>query len=60
MSDPEPVDIEQQAEGAQHDIAPGDEQLDGSGVLEGIRGYLIGLALAVGLTLCSQIMSMQR
>ena len=53
MSDAEPRYIEQQTEGDQHDIAPGDEQLDGSGVLEGVKGYLIGLCLAVGLTLCS-------
>jgi cytochrome o ubiquinol oxidase operon protein cyoD len=33
--------------------APGDEQLDGSGVAQGIVGYLIGLALAGGLTAAS-------
>ena len=32
------------------DIAPGDERADGREVAEGIRGYLIGLALAVLLT----------
>ncbi len=53
MSDAEPRNVEQQAEGGVHDIAPGDEQLDGGGVLEGLKGYLIGLSLAVGLTLCS-------
>ncbi len=53
MSDASPRHLEEQTEGDHHDIAPGDEQLDGSGVLEGIEGYLIGLALAVGLTLCS-------
>ena len=53
MTDAAPRHIEQQAEGAQHDIAPGDEQLDGGGGLEGLRRYLIGLSLAVGLTLCS-------
>jgi cytochrome o ubiquinol oxidase operon protein cyoD len=37
----------------QYDIAPGDERLDGSGVAQGIRGYLIGLALAAGLTVAS-------
>jgi len=35
------------------DTAPGDERLDGSGVAQGVRGYLIGLALAVGLTAAS-------
>jgi cytochrome o ubiquinol oxidase operon protein cyoD len=35
------------------DIAPGDERLDGSGVAQGVRGYLIGLALAIGLTAAS-------
>ena len=33
--------------------APGDERLDGSGVAQGVRGYLIGLALAAGLTVAS-------
>ena len=47
---------DQQAEGEQHDIAPGDEQLDGSGVAHGVLGYLIGLALATGLSLCSFLM----
>ena len=56
MSDAEPLHIERQPEGDQHDIAPGDEQLDGSGVLEGVKGYLIGLGLATGLTLCSFIL----
>ena len=51
---------EQQIEGDQHDIAPGDEQLDGSGVLEGVFGYLIGLGLAVGLTLCSFLLPASR
>jgi cytochrome o ubiquinol oxidase operon protein cyoD len=32
------------------DSAPGDERLDGSGVAQGIAGYVIGLALACGLT----------
>ena len=35
------------------DTAPGDERLDGSGVAQGVRGYLIGLALAAGLTVAS-------
>jgi cytochrome o ubiquinol oxidase operon protein cyoD len=32
------------------DSAPGDERLDGSGVAQGIAGYLVGLVMAVGLT----------
>ena len=36
-----------------HDLAPGDEELDGSGVAEGARGYMVGLAFAVGLTALS-------
>jgi cytochrome o ubiquinol oxidase subunit IV len=32
------------------DSAPGDERLDGSGVAQGVVGYLFGLALAGGLT----------
>jgi cytochrome o ubiquinol oxidase operon protein cyoD len=32
------------------DIAPGDERADGSEIAEGIRGYLIGLALSVAAT----------
>ncbi|HUZ13670.1 MAG TPA: cytochrome o ubiquinol oxidase subunit IV [Caulobacteraceae bacterium] len=35
------------------DAAPGDERLDGSGVAQGVRGYLIGLALAAALTAAS-------
>jgi cytochrome o ubiquinol oxidase operon protein cyoD len=35
------------------DTAPGDERLDGSGVAQGVRGYLIGLLLAAGLTAAS-------
>jgi cytochrome o ubiquinol oxidase operon protein cyoD len=35
------------------DSAPGDERLDGSGVAHGIGGYLVGLALAGGLTAAS-------
>ena len=53
MSDASPRHAEQQREGAMHDIAPGDEQLDSGGILEGLKGYVIGLGLAVGLTLCS-------
>jgi cytochrome o ubiquinol oxidase subunit IV len=36
-----------------HDLAPGDELPDGSGVAQGIRGYVVGLAFAVGLTIAS-------
>jgi cytochrome o ubiquinol oxidase subunit IV len=32
------------------DTAPGDERLDGSGVAQGLVGYLVGLVLAGGLT----------
>jgi cytochrome o ubiquinol oxidase subunit IV len=39
--------------GAELDLAPGEERLDGSGVAHGVRGYLIGLALAAGLTAAS-------
>ncbi|HEX4095607.1 MAG TPA: cytochrome o ubiquinol oxidase subunit IV [Caulobacteraceae bacterium] len=35
------------------DIAPGDERLDGSGVAQGTRGYVIGFILALGLTAAS-------
>jgi cytochrome o ubiquinol oxidase operon protein cyoD len=35
------------------DSAPGDERLDGSGVAQGVLGYLLGLALAAGLTAAS-------
>ena len=35
------------------DSAPGDERLDGSGVAQGIGGYLVGLALAGALTAAS-------
>jgi len=35
------------------DLAPGEERLDGSGVAHGVRGYLIGLVLAAGLTAAS-------
>jgi cytochrome o ubiquinol oxidase operon protein cyoD len=40
-------------DGAEAELAPGEERLDGSGVLQGVRGYLIGLALAAGLTAAS-------
>jgi len=32
------------------DSAPGDERLDGTGVAQGVVGYVVGLALAAGLT----------
>ncbi len=35
------------------DTAPGDEHLDGSGVAQGVIGYLVGLALAALLTVGS-------
>jgi cytochrome o ubiquinol oxidase operon protein cyoD len=35
------------------DLAPGDEQLDETGVAQGAQGYLIGLVLAAGLTAAS-------
>ena len=35
------------------DSAPGDERLDGSGVAQGVLGYVLGLALASGLTAAS-------
>ena len=35
------------------DTAPGDERLDGSGVFQGVRGYLTGLVLALALTAAS-------
>ena len=56
MSDASPVNSEQQVEGKIHDIAPGDEQLDHGGVAQGVIGYMVGLALATGLSLCSFLM----
>jgi cytochrome o ubiquinol oxidase operon protein cyoD len=38
------------AAAAETDLAPGEERLDGGGVAAGVRGYLIGLVLAAGLT----------
>ena len=46
-----PAESEQDLAG--EDIAPGDERLDGSDVAQGARGYIIGLALAAGLTAAS-------
>ena len=36
-----------------HEVAPGDERLDGSGIAQGVRGYLVGFLLAAGLTAAS-------
>ena len=46
---------ETQIEAGPHDadLAPGDEALDGAGVAQGAWGYVIGLALALGLTAAS-------
>ncbi len=46
-----PAENEQALSG--EDIAPGDERLDGTGVAQGARGYIIGLLLAAGLTAAS-------
>ncbi|MBV8779302.1 MAG: cytochrome o ubiquinol oxidase subunit IV [Alphaproteobacteria bacterium] len=35
------------------DTAPGDQRLDGSGIAHGVLSYLLGLALAAGLTVAS-------
>jgi cytochrome o ubiquinol oxidase operon protein cyoD len=35
------------------DSAPGDERLDGTGVAQGLAGYVVGFALAAGLTAAS-------
>jgi cytochrome o ubiquinol oxidase operon protein cyoD len=39
------------------DLAPGDERLDGSGIAQGVRGYLVGLLLAALLTAASFYLS---
>ena len=39
------------------DTTPGDERLDGSGVAHGVQGYLLGLLLALGLTIASFYLS---
>ena len=39
------------------DIAPGDERADGREIAEGIRGYLIGLALATLITVVAFFVS---
>ena len=36
-----------------HGTAPGDEPLDAAGVLSGLRGYLVGFAIALGLSAAS-------
>jgi cytochrome o ubiquinol oxidase subunit IV len=42
-----------QASGRGYDVAPGDEREDGGDVAPKIRSYLLGLALAAGLTIAS-------
>lgn len=44
------TEIHREDHPAYGDSAPGDERLDGTGVAQGIGGYLVGLALAGGLT----------
>jgi len=39
------------------DIAPGDERADGTEIVEGIRGYLIGLGLSVAATVVAFYLS---
>ncbi|MBV9077199.1 MAG: cytochrome o ubiquinol oxidase subunit IV [Methylobacteriaceae bacterium] len=39
--------------GGVHDLAPGDEPASGEEVASGVRGYLVGLALAAALTVAS-------
>ena len=43
-------------DGGPDDLAPGDEQLDGSGVAQGILGYVVGLVLAGGLSAAAFIL----
>jgi cytochrome o ubiquinol oxidase operon protein cyoD len=47
--------MSQSSEGGEgwRDSAPGDEQQDGFAVAAGIRGYVVGLVLALGLTAAS-------
>ena len=45
------ADIELHPHG--HDLTPGDQTEAGESIGSGVRGYLLGLALAVGLTLAS-------
>ncbi len=42
-----------QASGRGYDVAPGDERAEGGDVAHKIRSYLLGLALASGLTVAS-------
>lgn len=42
-----------EASGDRHEVAPGDERAGGGHVARDIRGYLIGLVLATGLTAAS-------
>jgi cytochrome o ubiquinol oxidase subunit IV len=42
-----------QASGRGYDVAPGDEREDGGDVAHKVRSYLLGLALASGLTIAS-------
>jgi cytochrome o ubiquinol oxidase subunit IV len=46
--------------GLAEDIAPGDERLDGTGVAQGARGYVLGFILAAGLTAASFYFSQSR
>ena len=39
------------------DLAPGDQRIDGRGIAEGFRGYLIGLALATLITVVAFFVS---
>jgi cytochrome o ubiquinol oxidase operon protein cyoD len=41
------------SEPVEHDLAPGEERLDGGDAAHGVRGYLIGLVLAAALTAAS-------
>jgi cytochrome o ubiquinol oxidase operon protein cyoD len=52
MSEASETGIEPHAESA-HDVAPGDERLDSDALAKGLLGYVIGLALAGGLTIAS-------
>lgn len=44
---------EQHLETDYNDVAPGEEILDGSGVAQGVRGYILGFVLAAALTFAS-------
>jgi cytochrome o ubiquinol oxidase subunit IV len=47
------TEIHRQDQPGYGDSAPGDERLDGSGVAQGLAGYVVGLGLATGLTAAS-------